>query len=100
MLLGYDITKTTYPVCTIANTPRLPEHCIEWASQLEWPRRFPGRKFDADKDDDVDLMYQLSLARATGFGIENVTRSLTLGVVKNIIPAIASTNAIVCGFML
>lgn len=87
--------KTTYPVCTIANTPRLPEHCIEWASQLEWPRRFPGRKFDADKDDDVDLMYQLSLARATEFGIENVTRSLTLGVVKNIIPAIASTNAIV-----
>lgn len=39
--------KVTYPVCTIANTPRLPEHCIEWASQLEWPRRFPGRKFDA-----------------------------------------------------
>lgn len=87
--------KTTYPVCTIANTPRLPEHCIEWASELEWPRRFPGRKFDADVPEDVDLMYQLSQARAAEFGIENVTRSLTLGVVKNIIPAIASTNAII-----
>lgn len=87
--------KTTYPVCTIANTPRLPEHCIEWALELEWPRRFPGRKFDADIPEDVDLMFHLSKSRAAEFGIENVSRSLTLGVVKNIIPAIASTNAII-----
>lgn len=87
--------KTTYPVCTIANTPRLPEHCIEWASQLEWPRLFPGKKFDADVPEDVDVMHKLALARAEEFGIDNVTRSLTLGVVKNIIPAIASTNAII-----
>lgn len=86
--------KTTYPVCTIANTPRLPEHCIEWASQLEWPRLFPGRKFDADVAEDVDMMHRLALTRAEEFGIDNVTRELTLGVVKNIIPAIASTNAI------
>lgn len=87
--------KTTYPVCTIANTPRLPEHCIEWASQLEWPRRFPGKKFDADSPDDVETMYRLSLARAEEFNIGNVTKLLTLGVVKNIIPAISSTNAII-----
>lgn len=35
--------QTTYPICTIANTPRLPEHCIEWASVLEWPRVFGGK---------------------------------------------------------
>lgn len=87
--------KVTYPVCTIANTPRLPEHCIEWASQLEWQRRWPGRKFDADLPQDVDDMFALSQARAKEFGIDNVTRSLTLGVVKNIVPAIASTNAII-----
>lgn len=87
--------KLTYPVCTIANTPRLPEHCIEWASQLEWPRRFKDRSFDADNPEDVDAMHSLALARAEKFGIANVTRSLTLGVVKNIIPAIASTNAII-----
>jgi len=34
--------RAVYPVCTIATTPRLPEHCIEWASVLEWPRLFPG----------------------------------------------------------
>lgn len=33
---------TAFPICTIANTPRLPEHCIEWASVLEWPRVFKG----------------------------------------------------------
>lgn len=94
-LLDMISPKTTYPVCTIANTPRLPEHCVEWASQLEWPRVFPGRKFDADIPADVDAMHLLALARAQEFGIAGVTRALTLGVVKNIIPAIASTNAIV-----
>ena len=29
---------TAFPICTIANTPRLPEHCIEWASVLEWSK--------------------------------------------------------------
>lgn len=33
---------TTFPICTIANTPRLPEHCIEWASVLEWPKVWGG----------------------------------------------------------
>jgi ubiquitin-activating enzyme E1 C len=33
---------TAFPICTIANTPRLPEHCIEWASVLEWPKIFKG----------------------------------------------------------
>ena len=87
--------KVTYPVCTIANTPRLPEHCIEWASQMAWAREFPGKKFDADDPEQVEWMYQTALRRANEFNIEGVTKSLTLGVVKNIIPAIASTNAII-----
>lgn len=36
---------TTFPICTIANTPRLPEHCIEWASVLEWPRLKGGTDY-------------------------------------------------------
>lgn len=87
--------KSTFPVCTITNTPRLPEHCIEWASQFEWPSRYPDQEFDADDPGHVDTMHAMALARAEQYGIENVTRSLTLGVVKNIIPAIASTNAII-----
>ncbi|KAI9600487.1 hypothetical protein H4Q26_000270 [Puccinia striiformis f. sp. tritici PST-130] len=37
---GHAHPTTVFPICTIANTPRLPEHCIEWASVLEWPRVF------------------------------------------------------------
>lgn len=34
--------QTQYPMCTLANTPRLPEHCIEWAKIVEWPRVWKG----------------------------------------------------------
>ncbi|VEU22952.1 DEKNAAC104162 [Brettanomyces naardenensis] len=87
--------QTTYPLCTLASTPRLPEHCIEWAHQLEWPRVYSGKKFDPDDPEDVETMYMMSLKRARQFGIDGVTKSKTLGVVKNIIPAIASTNAVI-----
>jgi ubiquitin-activating enzyme E1 C len=87
---------TTFPICTIANTPRLPEHCVAWALVLEWPRVF-GNDVKADGDDPecINWIYETASARAKQFGIPNVTYSLTQGVVKNIIPAIASTNAII-----
>ncbi|XP_063437861.1 NEDD8-activating enzyme E1 catalytic subunit-like isoform X4 [Mytilus trossulus] len=52
--------QINFPLCTIAHTPRLPEHCIEYVRILLWPKEEP-------------------------FG----------GVVKRIIPAVASTNAVI-----
>ncbi|KAK9368545.1 hypothetical protein V1509DRAFT_623226 [Lipomyces kononenkoae] len=87
--------QQTFPMCTIANTPRLPEHCVEWASVLEWPRVFKDKKLDNDNPEHVQWLYQTALDRAREFNISGVTYSLTQGVAKNIIPAIASTNAII-----
>lgn len=85
----------SFPICTIANTPRLPEHCIEWASVLEWPRVFPDKKYDTDNPEHISWLYETALTRAKKFNIDGVSYFLTQGVVKNIIPAIASTNAII-----
>jgi len=87
--------QVSYPICTIANTPRLPEHCIEWAHLIQWPKEYGVTKFDADNADHMKWMFETATKRADEFNIKGVTYRLTGGVVKNIIPAIASTNAVI-----
>lgn len=90
--MGTD--DNTYPMCTVKNIPRQPEHCIQYAFAIEWQENF-DYKMDKDNPDHMQWVCERAIIRAKEFGIKGVDYKLTMGVTKNIIPAVASTNAIV-----
>lgn len=90
------------PLCTIAATPRNVAHCIQWAGLLAWPaeKPFPDspEKCDCDNPEHVQWVLKKAVARAEEFKVTKggpLDLSKVLGVLKNIIPAIASTNALI-----
>eukprot|EP00795_Rhopilema_esculentum_P001924 gene1924-16435_t len=89
--------QVTFPMCTIAHTPRLPAHCIEYVKVILWPQEHPFGDVAIDGDDPVHVewIYNQALERARQYNINGVTYRLTQGVIKNIIPAVASTNAVI-----
>jgi NEDD8-activating enzyme E1 len=105
--------------CTVATVPRLPEHCITFAKNFMWPaltsftdadtfvlnekyvkddvkgfERNPN-PLELDKDDTQHMtwLFRQATIRAQKYNIPGVTYQKTMQVVKNIIPAIAATNA-------
>lgn len=90
--------QVNFPLCTLAHTPRLPEHCIEYVRILLWPKEEPfgeGVAIDGDDPKHIQWIFDRSLERASEFNITGITYRLTQGVVKRIIPAVASTNAVI-----
>ncbi|CAK4034099.1 NEDD8-activating enzyme E1 catalytic subunit [Lecanosticta acicola] len=93
--LDMHAPRAAVPLCTLATIPRQPQHCIEWAHIIKWEEERKDIQLDTDDPEHITWLYQTALKRAKEFGIQGVTYSMTQGVVKNIIPAIASTNAII-----
>ncbi|KAK6993522.1 NEDD8-activating enzyme E1 catalytic subunit [Biomphalaria glabrata] len=101
-LTSQDRSATTagvnFPLCTIAHTPRLPEHCIEFVRILLWPKEEPfgaGVAIDGDDPNHIKWILEKSQERASQYNISGVNYRLTQGVVKRIMPAVASTNAVI-----
>ncbi|KAJ1678560.1 NEDD8 activating enzyme [Spiromyces aspiralis] len=90
----------SYPICTIANTPRCPEHCIEWAYMVEWPRQYPDSPLDKDNQDHMQWVHEVALRRARQFGIDEFDYGRTVGVVKRVIPSFAPTNSAIAAYKL
>ncbi|KAM7217407.1 putative NEDD8-activating enzyme E1 catalytic subunit [Rhypophila decipiens] len=93
--LDMHAPRAAVPLCTLASIPRQPEHCIEWAHVIAWDQEKPFPQLDKDDPEHIAWLYQKALLRAQEFNISGVTYSLTQGVVKNIIPAIAATNSVI-----
>lgn len=93
--LDLHAPRQAVPLCTLATIPRQPAHCIEWARIVAWEEQRKDDTLDTDDPEHIAWLFEKADTRAKEFGIQGVTYSLTQGVVKNIIPAIASTNAII-----
>ncbi|ESO02346.1 hypothetical protein HELRODRAFT_106596 [Helobdella robusta] len=96
--LDFYPPQVNYPLCTIAHTPRLPEHCIEYVRLLLWPKENPFGdtvSIDGDNPEHIQWILKKAVERGNEFNIHDITYRLTQGVVKNIIPAVASTNAVI-----
>ncbi|KAK4157864.1 hypothetical protein C8A00DRAFT_39868 [Chaetomidium leptoderma] len=93
--LDMHAPRAAVPLCTLASIPRQPEHCVEWAHIIAWDQEKPFPQLDKDDPEHITWLFQKALLRANEFNIPGVTYSLTQGVVKNIIPAIAATNSVI-----
>ncbi len=93
------------PFCTIAATPRNAAHCIMYAALIAWNELAPfkqsdgsAEKYDTDNPEHMSWIMKIAQERAIEFRVTvggPIDMSKTSGVVKNIIPAIASTNALI-----
>jgi len=100
----FPAQQHVYQMCTIVNTPRQPEHCVAWAKDKAWDDEAPFGKtaseavrVDGDNAEHIQWILSKALEHADRFNIpkDKITYKLAQGVVKNIIPAIAATNAII-----
>lgn len=60
-------------------------------------KKFTADEIDGDNPEHVMWIFEAAEKRANEYKISGVTYRLAQGVIKNIIPAVASTNAVIAG---
>ena len=91
--------------CTIATNPRKPAHCVIYAKTKLWPKYAQKmvetgmwskvRDPDSDSRKDMTWIAQKANEHSKKYNLGEITYDFTMGVVKNIIPAIPCSNAMV-----
>lgn len=117
-------------ICTIANVPRTPEHCVLYAQMVLWRRlewlethqryRLSGRparaagdagekgwetftggedvdavEMDSDNEEHMTWLWARACERARHYKIGEPSYADTVRVVKGVVPAVGTTNALV-----
>ena len=92
------------PVCTLASTPRNPAHCVLWVQMAmrgegSWEEEKPfGKDTKIEGDDPKHIVWIMEQAekRRQHYKIDGVIDfQFTQGVIKNVVPAVGFTNAMV-----
>lgn len=95
--IGTLALRQTYPMCTIANRPRLPEHIVMYIMNVEYSKVGFSQQATIEDAEVLQWAVERCKIRAREFGMnsELFTSDYILGVVKNIVPSVSTTNAIV-----
>jgi ubiquitin-activating enzyme E1 C len=67
------LLQTTFPLCTLSETPRCAAHCIEWAHLIHWGSMRGDEAFDTDDPEHMKWVFDQASARAEQFSIPGVT---------------------------
>lgn len=95
----YPPTKAV-PMCTLENVPRIPEHCVLYIKEKLWRDLRPDEELDADVPEHIVWVTERAQERQRHFNLGgSIDYAFTLGVVKNVVPAVGFTNAVVAGCM-
>lgn len=101
MMWMYEKQRKQVPMCTLENIPRIPEHCVLYVQFKEWPEAHKETEEPLDGDNVSHIRWVTERARARqerfGIGGAPIDEVFTLGVVKNVVPAVSFTNAMVAG---
>lgn len=92
------------PMCTLENVPRVPAHCVLYVKEKTWGEEKPfgasadgqALPLDGDNPQHIQWIMEKAKLRQERFQLAGtIDFAFTQGVVKNVIPAVGFTNAMV-----